>query len=185
MRSESWLKIERIVGETAIREAVEQWRRFVIEQWRVEPLVMTNATVQPHPIYPSYAVEFRGGWVGTLRYIDHSARVIPWGGNLLSFTDGDPTAPKPVLGIEPNYGPNTVKLRAILRLSAELPLVYDPTTLLFTLLIYRAGLQLDRPVSAAEVVERSESYIQPVDDQWIRFGDYFPTDLLSLARERV
>jgi len=91
-----WLKTELITGKTAIRNAVEQWRRFVIERWRAEPLVMTHATPQPHPIYPSYAVAFKGGWVGTLIYIDHSARVLPWGGNMLSFAGDNPTQPQPV-----------------------------------------------------------------------------------------
>ena len=180
-----WLKTELITGKTAIRNAVEQWRRFVIERWRAEPLVMTHATPQPHPIYPSYAVAFKGGWVGTLIYIDHSARVLPWGSNMLSFAGDNPTQPQPVFGIEPNYGPHTARLSSVLCSEAELPVVYDPLTLLLALLIYRAGVSLERPISAAEVLEQSQSYIQRVDDQWIRFGDYFPAELLTLASERV
>ena len=179
---------EIIRGEDAIRQAIQNWRQHLITHWRNEPLRLAIAMHNPHPIYPAYTITLNNNINATLRYIDHSARVLPWGCNILSLDDKDPDliAPKTVLGIEPNYGPDTPKLTSIILIQAHLPVLYDPITLLFALLVYKAEYSLTQPITASEIVQRAETIAKYPDKHWLQLGDcYYPVELLQIASDRL
>jgi hypothetical protein len=181
------LQTELIKDERAIQEALTQWRQFVLHQWRTETLTLQRATPQHDQLYTYYTIELNNGSIGTMLYLDRSARVIAWGCSILTFENDDPTTLKTAIGLEPNYGPHTPKAGNILRLQAHLHALYDPITLLFALLANRTETPPNQPLTAAEIVQLAQTYFQPVDAHWLRFSDshYYPTELLQLAHERL
>jgi hypothetical protein len=181
------LQTELIKGERAIQEALTQWRQFVLHQWRTETLTLQRATPQHDQLYTYYTIELNNGSIGTMLYLDRSARVIAWGCSILTFENDDPTTLKTAIGLEPNYGPHTPKAGNILRIQAHLHALYDPITLLFALLANRTETPPNQPLTAAEIVQLAQTYFQPVDAHWLRFSDshYYPTELLQLAHERL
>ena len=180
------MREEFIRGEDAIRQAIQHWRQHLITHWRNEPLRLTTATPDPHPIYPAYTITLNNNINATLRYIDHSARVLPWGCNMLAFNDPATTTPKTVLGIDPNYGPETPKQPSIILIRAHLPAVYDPITLLFALLIYKTRYALTQPITATEILQHAETRAKYPDEHWVQFGDcFYPAELLQIAYDRL
>ena len=181
------LQTELIKGERAIQEALTQWRQFVLHQWRTETLTLQRATPQHDQLYTYYTIELNNGSIGTMLYLDRSARVIAWGCSILTFENDDPTTLKTAIGLEPNYGPHTPKAGNILRIQAHLHALYDPITLLFALLANRTETPPNQPLTAAEIVQLAQTYFQPVNAHWLRFSDshYYPTELLQLAHERL
>jgi len=85
------LQTELIKGERAIQEALTQWRQFVLHQWRTETLTLQRATPQHDQLYTYYTIELNNGSIGTMLYLDRSARVIAWGCSILTFENDDPT----------------------------------------------------------------------------------------------
>jgi hypothetical protein len=184
-------KEEFIRGENAIRQAIQDWRRFVTEQWRSEPLRLARAT--PHAQPPFHRVEFQNGHTGWLGYMGNDARYpLYWGCNLVSFQNGYQPPEKLAIGIPDAY-PDAHKLPAIGRFQAVIPAIYDPILLLFYHLadssLYR--LAKGAPITAREIVERSEQAFQTREqddygNDWIRVaGHWYPAELLTIARERV
>jgi hypothetical protein len=184
-------KEELIRGEDAIRQAIQNWRRFLIDNWRNEPLRLARAT--PHAQPPFHFVEFQDGHAGWLYYAGFDARYpLYWGCNLVSFQNGYEPPEKLAIGIPDAY-PDAHKLPAIGRFQAVIPAIYDPILLLFYHLadssLYR--LAKGEPITAREIVERSEQAFQTreQDDQghnWVSVGVYwYPAELLTIARELV
>jgi hypothetical protein len=154
-------KDEIIRGEEAIREAIQAWRRFLIENWRSEPLRLTTAIPRGKP--PFHLVEFQGGHTGWLGYMGTDIRYpLYCGCNLVFFTDGYKPPQKLFVGI-PDFSPGELKsLPAIVRIQATLAAIYDPLTLLFYCIAdsSRYGFARGESITAREIVERSEQAFQ-------------------------
>jgi hypothetical protein len=168
------VKAEGIIGEKAIREVVQEWRRFVIEQWRHEPLRMIRGIPYTHVLYPYYHFEFEGGWIGSTTVLD-KWRFLNSGCVTLAFNlTQNPTKPRTVLYLEPNPGPYAHKIPDIVlfRLEEEKNVLYDPIALLYNLLIRRRSLvpQInEKPLTAAEILELSQKQFVPDQHEgWIR-----------------
>jgi hypothetical protein len=151
-------KAEIIRGGEAIRESVQDWHRFVTEQWRTEPLRMKRGCPKPDGPYTAYDFEFEHGWVGEMGAFD-KMRFLDSGCVMLAFDHAkDPTKPRPVLHLDSNPGPYAHQLRGIARFRLEEKVVYDPIAVLYNLLIRRASLvpEIDKkPLTAAEIIELS------------------------------
>jgi len=125
-----------------------------------------------------------------LGYLGNDIRYpLYWGCNLVHFQDGYEPPEKLAIGI-PEASANSHKfLPAIGRFQAVLPAIYDPILLLF----YRiADVLLEKhPVSASEIVERSEQVFQKREQDdyghiWVIMGGYsYPAELFTIARERL
>ena len=182
---------ERIHGEDAIRQAIQHWRQHLITHWRNEPLRLTQANPNAQP--PFHRVEFQNGHTGWLGYMGNDARYpLYWGCNLVGFEDGYKPPEKLALGLS-HASPDAHKLPSIGRYQALLPVIYDPILLLFYHLAESSlyGLAKDEPISAREIVERSERAFQNTTQDehgnlWIRIAGYwYPAELLTIARERL
>jgi len=189
-------KEEIIRGQEPIREAIEEWRRFLIEQWRDEPLRLTQVT--PYGASPQHIVEFQGGRRAWFGYLDHGMRYpLYWGCNLVAFMDRTEVPEKRAIGLY-DFDPREVeKLRTIYRITDTLPAIYDPVLLLFWHLVDSDHINIPReqpaqPVSTLEIVTRSEALFLPRTPQdaleigWIRLNrGWYPIEVLTLARERI
>ena len=180
-------KEEIIRGQEPIREAIEEWRRFLIEQWRNEPLRLTQATPNAQP--PFHRVEFQNGHAGWLYYAGFDARYpLYWGCNLVHFQDGYEPPEKLAIGI-PDAFPDAHELPAIGRFQAVIPAIYDPVLLLFYHLA--DDLTKGEPITARAIVDLSEQRFQKTaqDNQenfWVSIaGNWYPAELLTIARERL
>jgi len=182
---------ELIRGEDAIRQVIHEWRQHLITNWRSEPMRLTRA-IPSHGIY-GHLVTFQDGHTGWLQYWGNDVRYpFYWGCNLVGFEDGYKPPEKQAIGLSDAY-PDVHKLPAIGRFQAVIPAIYDPVLLLFYHLAESSlyGFARGEPVSAREIVERSEQAFdkREQDDygnNWIRVSGYwYPAELLTIARERL
>ena len=184
---------ERIHGEDAIRQAIQHWRQHLITHWRNEPLRLTQATPNAQP--PFHRVEFQNGHTGWLYYAGFDARYPRYCGcNLVNFTDGYQPPQKLIVGLVDIHPLNALKQPAITRIQLTLDAIYDPVLLLFYHLAQYSlsRLQSGQTLSAPEIVERSEQLFlhdtpDPIlQNSWVRlFGGFYPTELFTIARERL
>ena len=184
-----------IRGEEAIREAIQEWRRFLIEQWREEPLRMVQAI--PYDVNNFFhTIHFHNGWIGDLGYMGHDARYpMHWGCHTIVFPHKEWEVPyRRAIGLY-DFDPVDVgALPAIGRIEDTIPAIYDPVLLLLWHLAQhsRSGLAKKQPISAAEVVERSEQFFlhetpaDALESVWVRlYGGWYPVELFAIARERI
>ncbi len=178
---------ELIRGENAIRQAIQEWRRFLIENWRNEPMRLARAT--PHAQPPFHLVEFQSGHTGLLGYLGNDVRYpLYWGCNRVMFQDDYEPPEKLAIGISDAF-PDAHKLPAIGRFQAVIPAIYDPVLLLFYHLA--DDLTKGEPITARAIVDRSEQRFQKMaqDDQgnfWVSIaGNWYPAELLTIARARL
>mgnify|MGYP000308095261 CR=1 FL=1 len=84
-----------------------------------------------------------------------------------------------------------MKESAITRIQLTLDVIYDPVLLLFYHLARGIGRAKGEPITAREIVERSEQHFQYTaqDEQgnlWVSIsGNWYPAELLTIARERL
>gem|GEM_PF-1612649 len=180
-------------GEEAIREAIQAWRRFLIENWRSEPLRLTTAIPYADP--PFHLVEFQGGHRGWLGYLGNDARYPRYCGcNLVEFIDGYQPPQKPIVGLVDIHPLNALKQPAIIRIQLTLDAIYDPVLLLFYHLAQYSlsRLEPEQTLSAPEIVERCEQLFlhdtpEPLlQNNWVAlFGGFYPKEIFTIARERL
>jgi hypothetical protein len=184
-------KEEIIRGEEAIREAIQAWRRFLIENWRSEPLRLTTAI--PWGKLPFHLVEFQGGRTGWLGYLDNDLRYpLYWGCNVVHFPDGYKPPEKLAIGIVKAY-PDWQSLDHIYHYHLKSYFIFDPVLLLFYCLAEATfpDLAKDKPITAREIVERCEQVFQNRKQDvngniWVSItGSWYPAELLTVARERL
>jgi hypothetical protein len=186
-----------IRGEEAIREAIQEWRRFLIKSWREEPLRMVQAI--PYDVNNFFhTIHFHNGWVGRLGYMGHEARYpMHWGCNLVSFRPNENEWQVPdrlAIGLY-DFDPVEVgALPAIGRIEDTIPAIYDPVLLLLWHLTEYScdSVAKGQPLSAAEVVERSEQLFihetpaGALESGWVRLrGGWYPVEVFTIARERI
>jgi hypothetical protein len=183
-------KDEIIRGEEAIREAIQAWRRFLIENWRSEPLRLTTAIPRGKP--PFHLVEFQGEHTGWLGYLSNDVRYpLFWGCNLVRFQDYEPPE-KLAIGIVAAH-PDWHELHDIQRFQLTSTFIFDPVLLLFYHLAEATfpDLAKDKPITAREIVERCEQVFQKRKQDvngniWVSItGSWYPAELLTIARERL
>jgi hypothetical protein len=185
-------EVEIIYGEEAIREAIQAWRRFLIENWRSEPLRLATAIPRGQP--PFHIVTFQDGHTGTLGYLGNDVRYpLFWGCNLVRFQDGYEPPEKLAIGIDDAH-PKAHEFRpAITRKQLIYKFIYDPVLLLFYHLADPPFYDVaeGKPITAREIVERSEQVFQGGEkdadgNSWVVVSVYwYPAELLTIARERL
>jgi hypothetical protein len=184
-------KDEIIRGEEAIREAIQAWRRFLIENWRSEPLRLTTAIPWGKP--PFHLVEFQGEHTGWLGYLSNDVRYpLFWGCNLVRFQDGYEPPEKLAIGIVAAH-PDWHELHDIQRFQLTSTFIFDPVLLLFYHLADSSlyGPAQGEPITAHEIVKRSEQVFQKrkqdnYGNDWVSVrGYWYPAELLTIARERL
>ena len=111
-----------------------------------------------------------------------------------SNIDGYQPPQKPIVGLVDIHPLNALKEPAITRIQLTLDAIYDPVLLLFYHLARHSLSRLEpkQTLSAREIVERSEQLFlhdtpDPIlQNNWVLlFGGFYPTELLTIARERL